>query len=348
MDGTALILCEGAFGLPDGKTANGLVRYTERYLVLGVIDSRLAGGDAGNILDGVPNNIPIFASIEAALTELNPKPDYAVIGIAPDGGLLPFEYRCAIVKALRLGINVDCGLHTFLGDDAEFVTAAKAGGARIRDVRKPPRRDGLHFWSGKIREVAAKKVVVLGTDSAIGKRTTALLFHKSLQGHGIKSAIVGTGQTSWFQGIPHTIVMDSIVNDFVVGELEHITWQAWRDLNPDVIIIEGQGCLTHPAYPGGFEIMSACRPDAIILQHAPAREFYDGFPEWRLAGIGREIAILKLLTPAPVIAITINHEKITDAQIDSIVAEYEAHYGVPVCDPLKHGCAKLISALKKI
>jgi hypothetical protein len=55
MDGTALVYCEGAFGTLAGKTTHGLVRFTERYRVVGVIDSALAGRDAGAVLDGVPN-----------------------------------------------------------------------------------------------------------------------------------------------------------------------------------------------------------------------------------------------------------------------------------------------------
>lgn len=346
MDGTALIFCEGAFSTPTGKTANGLVRFTERYLVRGVIDSLCAGRDAGEALDGRPCGVPIFAALEDAIGALPEKPLYFVIGIAPDGGRLPDAARPAVAHALRLGINVDSGLHTFLGDDPEFKSAAQDGGATIRDVRRPPSREHLHFWTGKIMEVRALKVALLGTDSAIGKRTTAILLNRALLEAGVKSTIVGTGQTAWMQGVPHCIVMDSIVNDFVTGELEHIVWQAWNDLHPEAILIEGQGCLTHPAYPGGFEILAACRPDAIILQHSPMREYYDGFPGLRLAGIEREMAILRELTPAPIIAIALNHEKMTPAEVEKTADEYERRYGIPGCDPLLQGCGKLVSVVK--
>lgn len=42
MDGTAIVYCEGAFNTTNGKTAHGLVRFTERYKVIAVIDSRYA------------------------------------------------------------------------------------------------------------------------------------------------------------------------------------------------------------------------------------------------------------------------------------------------------------------
>lgn len=345
MDGAALIFCEGALGTPAGKTANGLVRFTDRYKVIGVIDSHLAGRDAGEVLDGRPNGIPVFPSLDAALQTLPEKPRYFVIGLAPDGGRLPEHYRTAVAQALQLGIHVDSGLHSFLGEDEEFIRAAAEGGAQIRDVRKPPSRDKLHFWSGKISDVQSFKVALLGTDSAIGKRTTAVILNRALNQAGIDCALVGTGQTAWMQGVSHGMILDSTVNDFVAGELEHAVWSAWNDLQPQVIIIEGQGCLTHPAYPGGFEIIAACRPDAIILQHAPMRKFYDGFPDLPLAGIEKEMAVLRALTPAPVIAVTLNHENMSPSQIEQTISEYEQKYGIPCCDPIKTNTQKLITAI---
>ena len=44
---TAIVYCEANFGAIDGKTANGLVRHSERYRILSVVDSKRAGGDAG-------------------------------------------------------------------------------------------------------------------------------------------------------------------------------------------------------------------------------------------------------------------------------------------------------------
>ncbi len=70
MDGNAIIYCEGAFNTPNGKTAHGLVRFTERYDVLSVIDSRYAGQDAGEILDGGMNMIPVYSTIQEGVEHL--------------------------------------------------------------------------------------------------------------------------------------------------------------------------------------------------------------------------------------------------------------------------------------
>ena len=134
------------------------------------------------------------------------------------------------------------------------------------------------MFCGKISQVTSKRIALLGTDSALGKRTTAWLLVHGLRGQGFSSELIGTGQTAWLQGARYSMVLDSLVNDYVSGELEEVTWRAWNEEKPDFLVIEGQGSLMNPAYPGGFEILAACRPDGIIMQHAPARVEYDGFP----------------------------------------------------------------------
>jgi len=335
MDGNAIILCEGAFGTPSGKTANGLVRYTKRYKVLCVIDSRCSGEDAGEVLDGIKNGIPVVSSLDEAIRKFSKnKPKYLVIGLAPDGGRLPKEYRKIVLRAIKYGLNIDSGLHDFLSEDEEFSKPAIKNKVKMRDIRKTPERNQLHFFTGEIKEVKSLKIAILGTDSAIGKRTTAVLLTNELQKAGISAEMIGTGQTAWMQGWEYTIILDSLINDFVSGELENVILRAWREKKPKVIIIEGQGCLTNPAYPGGFEILAATRPDLVILQHAPKRKFYDGFPGIPLAGLDKEMEIIKLLTRKKIFAIAINHEFMTTDEIEKIIKEYEKKYKILCFDPL--------------
>lgn len=342
MDGTAIVYCEGAFGTPTGKTANGLARYTARYRVAGIIDSTNAGRDAGDLLDGKPSGIPIYSTVENALQVA---PQYFVIGLAPDGGQLPATARVAVKRAIEAGLNVDSGLHQFLSEDPEFAALAKQHDVKIRDVRRPPARSELHFFTGKIEEVKALKIAVLGTDSAIGKRTTAAKLNLALNDAGIKSELIGTGQTSWLQGVKYGLLLDSLVNDFVTGEIEHAVHEAWIHEKPQVILLEGQGSIAHPAYPGGFELIAAGRVDGIILQHAPARKVYDGFDNYPMGTLDREIQILELLAQKPVIALTINHEQMTDAEIAATIEEWEGKYNRPATDVLKEGCGKLVDVI---
>eukprot|EP00913_Durusdinium_trenchii_P008994 g8460.t1 len=265
----------------DRYTAHGLVRRCERYRILNVIDASCAGSDAGELLDNRHGGIPIVADLSAAIKNAAAReitPTHFVVGLAPDGGRLPEAARADVKAAVEAGLHVDSGLHDFLSDDLQIAEAAAKQGVRIRDIRKTPPRDSLHFFSGKIEEVTALKVASLGTDSAIGKRTTAWILVDALRAAGHPTELVGTGQTAWMQGARYGLVMDSLINDFVSGEIEHATWSAWKNESPEVVVIEGQGSLMNPAYPGGFEILAAGRPDVVVLQHAPARLEYDGFP----------------------------------------------------------------------
>ena len=348
-EGNAIVYCEGAFNTPNGKTAHGLVRFTNRYRVLSVVDSRYADQDAGAVLDGKANRIPIFGSLEKAVKEADSQTHPAthfVVGLAPDGGRLNSKARQDAKNAVSFGLNVDCGLHDYLSEDSEMKKLAAQYDVKIRDIRKPPRIQKLHFFSGKIEEVKALKIAVLGTDSAIGKRTTAWLIVNGFKDLGLRAEMIGTGQTAWMQGVKYGLIMDSLVNDFVAGEIEHAVWSAWRDEKPDIIVIEGQGSLMNPAYPGGFEILAAGRPDIIILQHAPARLEYDGFPGYPIQPLTQQIQVIEMLSGKPVVAVTINHEGLSFDQIPSVCDAIQKEVGLPAFDVLRDGAGAFVKFLK--
>jgi uncharacterized NAD-dependent epimerase/dehydratase family protein len=348
-EGNAIVYCEGSFGTSNGKTAHGLVRRSERYRVLSVVDSRHACTDAGMTLDGKSVGIPIYGNVEQAVEAASPS-DYPathlVIGLAPDGGRLSPDARSDIIKAIQLGLNVDSGLHDFLSEDGGISCLAIRYGVKIRDVRKPRQRSELHFFTGKIEQVSSLKVALLGTDSAVGKRTTAWILLDALTAAGYSAELIGTGQTAWMQGARYGVILDSLINDFVSGEIEHALWTAWKEAQPDVIIIEGQGSLMNPAYPGGFEILAAGRPDVIVLQHAPARKEYDGFPAYPLHPLEKQIQVIELLSGKPVAAITINHENLDKKEVPSVCEEITRATGLPACDVLLSSAEPLVEALR--
>ena len=347
-DGAAIVYCDDFFNTPSGKTAHGLVRRSERYRVLAVIDAAWAGRDAGEVLDGRAAGIPVVSDLDAALRLRGADgrgPTHFVVGLAPDGGRLPSEARVVVAAALAAGLNVDSGLHDFLGDDPELVQLAARHGARIRDVRRTPPRPELHFFDGRISQVQALKVAVLGTDSAVGKRTTAWLLVDAFRAAGRRAELVGTGQTAWLQGAKHSLILDSLINDFVSGEIEHAVWSCWEDGRPDVIVLEGQGSLLNPAYPGGFELLAAGRPDVVVMQHAPARREYDGFPGHALHDLATQIKAIELISGREVAAITINHEELDAAGIEAARAAIRAETGLPAFDVLREGAGGLREAL---
>jgi uncharacterized NAD-dependent epimerase/dehydratase family protein len=348
IDGKALVYADGAYNTPNGKTAHGLVRFTERYDIVGLIDQQYAGQDAGMVLDQKPNNIPIFKDFDSALKILGTKnkPKTLVIGLAPDGGRLPKVAKITIQKALEQGMNVDSGLHDFLYKDEVLMAIAAKNNCRMRDIRRTPDRDDLHFFTGNIEKVNCLKIAVLGSDSAIGKRTTAWLIVHAFRDAGLKAEMIGTGQTAWMQGAKYSMVMDSCINDFVSGEIEHAVYEAYKNESPDLIVIEGQGSLMNPAYPGGFEILAAGRPDFVILQHAPKRLEYDGFPGYRLHNVKEQINAIETISGKKVIAITLNHELMTPDEILPACKALTKETGLPCYDVLAFGAKDLALLLK--
>ncbi|MCW6168367.1 MAG: DUF1611 domain-containing protein [Thermoplasmatales archaeon] len=325
----AVILSEGAFGTIDGKTGNGLVRYTTRYKVSSVIDSTRAGKDSGQVLSGRRNGIPIVSTVVEGVEK---GANTLIIGVATDGGFLPLNYRSYVSEALQRGMNVVSGLHEFLSDDPEFKAIAEKSGSNIVDVRKIF-LNWKYMFTGKIFNVESFRIAVLGTDSAIGKRTTAVIVANNFKKKGVNAVMLGTGQTAWMQGFKHTTVLDSMINDFVPGGLEKIAVDAWEEEHPEVMVVEGQGSVLHPVYPGSFEIIGAIRPDAIILQHAPKRKYFDGFPSMKIPDLEKYIKILELLSEKKVIAISLNSEGMTRSEVREEIANLENRFGIPVFDP---------------
>ena len=341
----ALVYADRLYMCADGKTAHGLIRHSTRYKVVGVVDSTLSCGDAGEILDGVYRDIPLFSDLDDAV--ISTHPDTFVIGAVSEGGVLPKGYDKAVVWALSHGLNVVSGLHQFISDDEKFVSLAKEHGCTIIDVRKIF-RDYRRFYTGDIANIDAIRIATLGTDSAIGKRTLAVLLIEELRKRGRKADMIYTGQTGWMQGWPHGVVLDAMINDFVSGGIEGAVLDSWNDIHPDFMIIEGQGSLVHPFFPGGFEILAAGQVHGFILVDAPKRPHLDGFPGYLMPDPKRVVTIANLLCEKPLVGIGLNHEHMDKKDIDCEKKKYHTQFRVPVVDPLWDGTGALADALEEL
>ena len=183
--------------------------------------------------------------------------------------MLSADERQMMLGAMAQGISIVNGLQEFLNDDPEFAAAAAGYGVTILDVRRPRAKKDLRMFTGRITEVTCPRIAVLGTDSAIGKRTTATILTKALNDHGINAVLVGTGQTGLIQGARYGVALDAIPCQYGSGEMEATVVDAFEGEDPDVIVIEGQGALSHPAYVSSTFILRGSRPTGVILQHAP-------------------------------------------------------------------------------
>ena len=341
----AIVYCEGQFGQLDGKVANGLARCSEKYEIVGIIDSTKAGLDAGKYLDGINNKIPIFRNINDAIFKLNYIPDYYIYGIAPLASFLSSQEREIIFNAMRMGMSIINGMPEFLNDDDEFKQMQQKYGVHIIDVRKPPERKDLHLFSGRIFDIKTPIIAVFGTDCAVGKRTTSIKLVEALKNEGLNVVFVTTGQTGLIQGSKYGIAVDVLTSGFMTGEIENEIVKACEKQKPDIIIIEGQGSLSHPAFTSSIAIIRGSCPKAIIVQHPPKRKFRCDFPLIPMPTLESEINLIETVSDSKVIAITLNHEDMTDDEIDNTIIKYEKSFNLPTTDTLNGGCEKLVTKL---
>jgi uncharacterized NAD-dependent epimerase/dehydratase family protein len=342
----AIVLTNGLLTSSDAKTAHGLIRGTERFTILGVVDcATTAGKDAGELLDGKNRNIPVFENLETAITQLT-NLNYLVIGVATVGGKLPGNMLEVVLKAINAGISIVNGLHEYLNDKPEVVALAKSKGVELIDVRKPKFREDLHFWTGEIYKVTAPIIAVIGMDCAMGKRTTARMLRQSCEANGLKGQMIYTGQTGWLQGGKYGFVFDSTLNDFVSGELENAIVSCWKETSADIIFLEGQSSLRNPSGPCGIELLISGNAKHVVLLFAPKRKYFDNDEHWgAIPSVESEIEIIEKLG-SKVIAVAVNTEDCSPEEAFAYQKEYEQKLNIPVLLPIQEGVDKLIPTLK--
>lgn len=264
-----------------------------------------------------------------------------VIGVAPVGGEIPESWWAVIEEAAAAGLDIVCGLHIRLQDYPAIVEAANASGARLIDVRVPPRK--LPVGTGRKR--SGKRVLMVGTDCAVGKKYSALALDQALRGAGIKSTFRATGQTGIMiagSGIP----IDAVVSDFVSGAAELLSPDNEAD-HWDVI--EGQGSLFHPGYAAvSLGLLHGSQPDAIVLCHEAGRTEIDEWDGFTLPGIAECIALNllngKLTNPSiRCIGVSVNTSSLPAAEREGWLAALSAETGLPCVDPLVEGMQAIVN-----
>ena len=337
------MLCEGGF-TEEAKTATGVLRYAEAETVA-VIDSTRAGTVVGDHIPGLTSDVPVVGTLEEALAW---EPTTLLIGIAPAGGKLPEEFRGVVLAALAAGLDVECGLHDFLGDDPRLVAAAEATGAELRDLRRAPA--GLDVPTGDGLTVPARVVLTVGSDCALGKMTVCLELDREARRRGLASQFIATGQT----GIAIAgwgIAVDEVVADYIAGAAERLVLEGHRRAGDGALLwIEGQGSLNHPFYSGvTLGLLHGSAPHAILLVHEPGRTLIDDDPRYPIPPLGPLIEdyqrIAAYVRPAPVVALALKTNRLSEADARAAVEALTAETGLVADDPVRFGAGRLLDAV---
>jgi uncharacterized NAD-dependent epimerase/dehydratase family protein len=83
----------------------------------------------------------------------------------------------------------------------------------------------------------------------------------------------------------------------------------------------------------------------VILQHAPARRDYDGFPGHRLHPLADQIRAVELIGGCPVVAIAVNSEGLEPRSVRAACAAISDRTGRPAVEPLRDGVEPLVEAI---
>ncbi len=343
----AIILTDGMLHTSDAKTAHGLIRGTERYEIVAVIDPVHAGKDAGEVLDTNHRNIPIFADVQAAANTIADI-KYCIIGVATTGGILPQHFIPTLEACIRRGISLVNGLHDYLDDIPAIKDLANEFGVEIIDVRKPKNRKDMFFWTGEIFELQVPILAVIGTDCALGKRTTCRMVKQACAAANINAQMIYTGQTGWLQGGQYGFIFDSTLNDFISGELEHAIVSCANETRAEVILIEGQSALRNPSGPCGAELLVSGNAKHVILVHAPKRKYYEELESWgAIHSVASEIELVKMYG-SEVIAVALNTEHCSTEEALDLQEQYETELKIPVLLPLQQGIDRVVPIIQSL
>lgn len=331
-----LILAEGFSADPHyGKTARGVIRY-RREDVVAILDSQRVGQSY--------EGIPIVGTVEAALAYA---PATALVGVATQGGRFPPAWRELLRACIGAGLDIESGLHEFISDDAELGALAASAGVELRDLRKPPA--GLNVPSGANLSHGAKVVLTVGSDCAIGKMTVSLELDAEARRRGVASAFVPTGQT----GIAIAgwgISVDAVVADFLAGAAEQLVVEGIERGGGELLFVEGQGSLLHPAYSGvTLGLVHGAAPHAFVLCHKAGQTVVDDDARFPMPSLTELVELHERIAliprPARVVALALNTAALDDATARNEIARAGEEIGLPVDDPVRYGPVSLTASV---
>jgi D-glutamate N-acetyltransferase len=330
-----LILAEGFSADPHyGKTARGVLAYGERPVVA-MVDSTRAGE--------VQSGVPIVASVNDGLSF---NPTTALVGVATQGGRFPPHWRELLRTTISKGLHVENGLHEFLADDAELSDLAARHGVELRDLRRPPA--DLNVPSGANLALPVQTVLTVGSECAIGKMTVSLELDRVARERGLASRFVPTGQT----GIAIAgwgIAVDAVVSDFIAGAAEQLIVEG-HQRGGEVLMVEGQGALLHPAYSGvTLGLIHGSAPHAFVLCHLAGQTEVEGYPGHEIPSLPELIELHERIAlparKAKVAAIALNTRLLDEGEARRTIEAAAAETGLVADDPVRFGPERVLDAV---
>ena len=327
-----LVLAPHLFATRSAKTAHGVIAYSTDITVA-VVDPDHAGKRVRDVVHYLDSDAPIVATVAEGLAF---GPTSLLVGTAPPGGALPLEWRAEVSAAIRAKLEIVSGLHDFLGEDVEFRGLADEHDTRIWDLRLPP---AAPLFSGAAYDIAAKILLTVGSDCAVGKMTASLELTRAARERNADAVFVPTGQTGiaiagWGTSI------DRVIADFAPGATEQLVLEGERRAR-DLLVVEGQGGINHPAYaPVTLALLYGSAPDALVLVHLVTRTEIEGYgiPVLSYRDLIRTYeGLCATVKPARVVGIALNTLGLSDDEARAAIADAREQTHLPVDDLVRFG-----------
>lgn len=329
-----------------GKMGLGLLRYSDAAIPA-VVDRQHAGKNARDVTN-IPRSVPIVATVEEAIAL---GADTLVLGVAPAGGVLPSDWWQDIKTGLGEGLSLVNGLHLRMETDPEL-TPLLHPGRWIWDVRTEP--EGLPTGSGAARTLPCKRILTVGTDMAIGKMTASLEMDREARKRGLRSKFLATGQigiciTGDRTPLVSGVALDAVRVDFASGAVEAMVMRNGHDY--DLLHVEGQGSLLHPASTAWLPLIRGACPTHLILVHRAGQQGLSRYPDIAIPPLPIVCQLYETVCagggtqpPARVVGIALNCGHLNDADAKRAVEQTQAETGLPTADVVRQGAGRLMDA----
>ena len=339
-DRIAILLHSGLTG-SKGKTGVSLLRYSQNEIVA-VVDET-AVGESIKALTGVDRQVPIVASVQAALAF---SPTVLAIGLAPSGGRLPDPWYAEVKQAVSAGLSVMNGLHTQMNKDPEISSQLQPG-QWVWDIRQEP--EGLEVGGGRARLLDCDRVLTVGTDMSVGKMSTSIELTRAARARGLRAKLIATGQTGLMLG-EDGIALDAIRVDYASGAVEQAVIR--NATGQDILFIEGQGSLLNPGSTATLPLMRGSQPTHLILVHRAGMTHIQHFPDFEIPDLSQVVALYEsavwaggTFAKTPVAGIALNTFGLSEEEALRAIAQVSQEVGLPCADVVRFGGVPLLEQL---
>jgi uncharacterized NAD-dependent epimerase/dehydratase family protein len=265
-----------------------------------------------------------------------------VLGLAVGGGLIPDSWKPAISRAVEAGLSIVNGLHERLSPLYPNLQPRQW----IWDVRVEPA--DINVGNGVARGLPNKRILMVGTDMAVGKMTAGLEIYQSAKRRGLSVDFVATGQIG-VTIMGRGVALDAVRLDYAAGVIEREVLTAQ---DKDLVIIEGQGSIIHPASSATLPLFRGACPTHLILCHRARQQSLYRAPRVRIPDLGCLIRLYEELGgacgafPRPkTVGIALNTSHLSESEASSEIESVRQDIGLPCVDPVRQGASALLDAL---